>query len=337
MLRNSSLIFYPQEEFNQIFRHFATSFATDENSKNTSGTLQLFSYYQNFVEHEEYSSIGFPELEQTCEGYLHLELVTNNNTGHQLDKIQIDKQQLYILSATYLSPFAQNLVQDNKINGIQLDTTWSILKNYVTSIPTLICQNVGIPIGFQIGLHEDTSIYTDFFENFENCFGFRINDYIKIAQSDQGRSLSAAIGERCMQYICCLRHLLVSLGKTKFSSQIGKLVTAPNIREYEKLKSIYESSWCQLSKSDMDLLKADLKKVGLTFSRRKIKVSDGERWLEVAMQFRPAYKMPTCTNQLESAHGHMNRVTPRRNTFFASLKRIIDEIIRRTLNFEKKL
>ena len=161
LLRNSSLIFYPQEEFNQIFRHFATSFATDENSKNTSDTCQLFSYYQNFVEHEEYSSIGFPELEQTCEGYLHLELVTNNNTGHQLDKIQIDQQQLYILSATYLSPFAQNLVQDNKINGIQLDTTWSILKNYVTSIPTLICQNVGIPIGFQIGLHEDTSIYTN--------------------------------------------------------------------------------------------------------------------------------------------------------------------------------
>ena len=215
MLRNSSLIFYPQEEFNQIFRHFATSFATDENSKNTSDTCQLFSYYQNFVEHEEYSSIGFPELEQTCEGYL------NNNTGHQLEKIQIGKQQLYILSATYLSPYVQNLVRDNKINGIQLDTTWPILKNYVTSIPTLICQNVGISIAFQIGLHEDTSIYTDFFENFENCFGFRINDYINIAQSDQGRSLSAAIGERGMQHICCLRHMLVSLGKTKFSSQIG--------------------------------------------------------------------------------------------------------------------
>ena len=71
------------------------------------------------------------KLQQTCEGYLHLELVTCNNTGHQLDKIQIDQQQLYILSATYLSPFAQNLVQDNKINGIQLHTTWPILKNYV--------------------------------------------------------------------------------------------------------------------------------------------------------------------------------------------------------------
>lgn len=55
--------FYPQEEFNQIFRHFATSFTTDENSKNTSNTCKLFSYYQNFVEHEKYSSIGFPELE----------------------------------------------------------------------------------------------------------------------------------------------------------------------------------------------------------------------------------------------------------------------------------
>ena len=101
------------------------------------------------------------------------------------------------------------------------------------------------------------------------------------------------------------------------------------------MKTIFESSRCQLSKSDLDLLKSDLKKVGLTLSRRKIRVLEIERGLEVAMQFRPTIKMPTCTNQFESAHGHIKGVTPRRNTFIASLKRIIDEIIRRTQNLEK--
>lgn len=201
---------------------------------------------------------------------MHLELAANNSIGHVLDKIQIETQQLYILSATYLSSLAQNLVQYTHIKGIQMDTTWSILRNYVTSIPTLICQNVGIPIGLQISLHEDTSIYTDFFENFENCFGFRIIDYINVAQRDQGKSQSAAIGQRGMQHLCCLRHFLVSLGKTKFTSQIGKLITAPTESKYNKLKVIYESSWNIISKNDLSLLKAQLQKVGLTFSRRKI-------------------------------------------------------------------
>lgn len=37
--------------------------------------------------------------------------------------------------------------------------------------------------------------------------------------------------------------------------------------------------------------------------------------------------MPSFTNQLESAHGHMNDVTPRRNTFLSSNKRIIEPFI----------
>lgn len=54
------------------------------------------------------------------------------------------------------------MVYDPLVNGIQLDTTWSIFNNYVASIPTLLDQNAGIPIGFRFSLHENTSIYMDF-------------------------------------------------------------------------------------------------------------------------------------------------------------------------------
>lgn len=53
------------------------------------------------------------------------------------------------------------------------------------------------------------------------------------------------------------------------------------------------------------------------------------------MQLRPPFRMPSCTNQLESAHEYMNRGTPRRNMFYSSIKSVIEEIINHNHNFEK--
>ena len=89
-----------------------------------------------------------------------------------------------------------------------------------------------------------------------------------------------------MQHLCCLPHLLTSLGKTKFSSQIGKLVTVTCQKDYDTLKATYESSWKYLSENDKQTLKDQLSNVGLTFYRNKIKISDSERWMEVSMQLR---------------------------------------------------
>lgn len=51
------------------------------------------------------------------------------------------------------------------------------------------------------------------------------------------------------------------------------------------------------------------------------------------MQKKVAFKMPSCTNQIESFHEHLNSAIPRRNSFYSSIKRLIDEIIQRTDNF----
>lgn len=66
-----------------------------------------------------------------------------------------------------------------------LDTTWKILQKYVVSIPTLIICNIGVPIGFTFCIVENTFIYKDFFDTFQNSYGFKIKDYIKVIESDQ--------------------------------------------------------------------------------------------------------------------------------------------------------
>lgn len=49
------------------------------------------------------------------------------------------------------------------VNGLNLDTTWTVLSKYVTSIPTIIIQKVGILIGMSFSLTEDNLIYNEFF------------------------------------------------------------------------------------------------------------------------------------------------------------------------------
>ena len=43
--------------------------------------------------------------------------------------------------------------------------------------------------------------------------------------------------------------------------------------------------------------------------------------------------MLSCTNQIESFHGHLIAIIPRRNSFFSSIKKPIDEIIQEIDNF----
>lgn len=76
-----------------------------------------------------------------------------------------------------------------------------------------------------------------------------------------------------------------------------------------------------------------LQKIGHDFVDGKIEIIDYDRWISISMINRPQFKMPSCTNQIESGHGHMNFNVPRRNELFSSLNRIIKEILQRNHNF----
>lgn len=140
----------------------------------------------------------------------------------------------------------------------------------MTSVPTLSFQNVGVSVEFQFGLSEDETIYSDFFTNFENAYGFYLPSYIHDTESDQSPALKTSIDSQEMQQIICFRHFLVSLGTGPFFAQYGKHVVCTSSKVYKELKAVYEASWSGLSDESCGSLKESLNRAGLIFENEKI-------------------------------------------------------------------
>lgn len=284
ILKNSSLLYYPESSFSMSLYSFVASFVQMKTDKHNEETSSIYEIYEIFLDVPHYQSVDFENIKNTCEGYLLLNLTKYNNTNSYLDKIVLGEDEFFILGGTYLSPFASSIVQSPFTNGLLLDTTWSLFKNYVTSIPTAVIQNVGQPLGFSFGIVENYEIYNSFFEVFENCFGYKITEFILVAESDQGVSLKSFIESQGIQHLYCLRHLLCSLGKSQYSSQIGNLVKAVCDVDYESLKSSYENSWKNVSPKDLGKIRRLLKKIGLDMVKGKIVYSDHDRWIKCSMK-----------------------------------------------------
>lgn len=338
LLRSISLFYYSKTDFSPLLHSFAASFVNNTTIGFDEDTMPIHNLYLSFHDNNYYESTTLKKLTESCEGYFRIYFITNNNTKKHLDSCVYEDIKYYILKRIYYSPFAYHLVKNSLVQGMMLDTTWSVLKNYVVSIPTVIIRNVGLPIGFSFSLVEDFEIYDDFFKVFMDVFGYPISSFIKTIESDQGSALQSAVKEQGMNHLCCLRHLLVSLGRGKFSSQMGNLVSAASEKDFNSLKQIYQDSWKSITdEQELEVLNQLLNKVGLQMNKSEITYFDEERWKQVSMIHRPEYQMPSCTNQLESSHGHLNSLVPRRNELFASLKKLMDEIVKKNQNFEKKL
>lgn len=334
LLRDSTLLYYPISDFSLLFQSFASSFTHMKIEPNNFDTMQIYDFIESFKSTNFYEQINFNRFKKINEGYLFLNLVENNNTKKKLDKMLVEDKEYFILGGTFITPLASSLVCEPRVSGIMLDTTWKLLQNYVCSIPTLIIQNVGVPIGFTFSLIEDSLIYLDFFRIFQNAYGFAINDIIHIVESDQGPALKAAIDALNCKQLCCLHHLKVNLKKKAFSEQVGNLISATCKQDFKELKKLYSTNWNEIKDTKkLNELQAVLRKVGLCFEKGKVKIGDKKRWEEVSMLQRPKFKMPSCTNQLESTHGHMNSQIPRRNSLWPSLHRIIQDILQKNKNF----
>ena len=335
ILRDSNLLFYSEHDFSSLYRKFCLSFISHKIANKSPDTECFFSYYDSFLEHAKYELIDFTTLTSKTEGYMYFHLLKNNNTRKKLDKITIGKDTFYILAGTYIAPFASSVVENKLINGMMLDTTFSFFANYYVSIPTIIIKNSGIPIGFTFALTENEQIYSDFFERYENIFGYKLATYVHAIESDQGTALKAVIEKQGVTHLICLRHLIVSLGKNKFSKQVSNLVSASCLKDFEQLKTIYSDAWRNINDvNERKELNDTLNKVGLAFINQKVIIINKDRWKQCSITERIQLKMPSCTNQIESMHGHLNAQISRRNEFFHSLKKLIDMIQTKKNTFE---
>ena len=90
------------------------------------------------------------------------------------------------------------------------------------------------------------------------------SDSLAIVESAQGKALKKAANDQDMFHICCLRHLLVSLGRNIYSYQVGNLVKATSNNEYQELKRLSEERWSSITEpTEKNKLTKMLKKLAL--------------------------------------------------------------------------
>ena len=198
-----------------------------------------------------------------------------------------------------------------------------------------IC-NVGIPLAFSFGPGEDKTIYKMFYDIFKEVIDIDLTKYT--IESDRGSSLMALAADLDMEHLSCNHHMLRSLKSTEFSQQVGELISCKCITDFEILKKHYAEEFSEyIGTEKLETLNYVLMKCGLIFDEenKEIKVYDDILWDHISLLNRIKYKMPTTTNSLESSHGHLNAMIPRRNDFYTAMDRLVKFIVRKTHSFEQ--
>jgi hypothetical protein len=92
-----------------------------------------------------------------------------------------------VLSGVWLNALPAAALVNNEIDGLILDTTFKVIRQYHTAILLAITHNVGLPLGFSFRLQESVDLYGHFYTTFRDERG--INLTRDIILSDQGVAL----------------------------------------------------------------------------------------------------------------------------------------------------
>jgi hypothetical protein len=131
------------------------------------------------------------------------------------------------------------MLLDNEIDGLIMDTTFRVMRQYYTAILGAASHNVGIPLAISFGPRESVEPYYTFYQVFNREFEIILKDHI--LESDQGLALKA-VGARHPRRLFCLRHVLKSLHTKdcdRFASLVGNLISARSEKELRVLRGIY--------------------------------------------------------------------------------------------------
>jgi hypothetical protein len=168
-------------------------------------TRFIFALRNAFTKHRQRSlAISEATFREHIPGYFHVDIgprVTGDEAFEKVDRNGVDHS---ILRGCYLSPWACSILRDNALDGLMLDTTWMVIREYVTSILMGVYRNVGIPLGFAFSLGETTELYEQHYRAFADLFGLDLSQYI--LESDQGAALCAICAAKHQTQLFRLRH-----------------------------------------------------------------------------------------------------------------------------------
>ena len=261
-------------------------------------------------------------------GYFKFELQPKAVKKKLLTFIEGDAE-YYIISGVFIFPQSFSLFNNNdfQYNGYILDTTWRILPYFVTSILTVSFKNTSLPIGFVFGHGETVKSISFLLKTVSEKL--HISFERKILESDQGSALKSICTSFNFKHLACLCHFLYGLKKLNYFYQIKYLLRVTSNFECENMLNHFSKSFreiCNKNPEEILAIKFSLEKVGLFFDGNIIFIENDNLWDEVSMHRRVNYCMPSTTNTLESMHGHLNKRTPRKNTFYQSLLRVHNQL-----------
>jgi hypothetical protein len=239
------LIFYEKSDFNCCTKYTIKKLVEVPIPRNPA-TEYIFNIYDCFEAKKRSKNINNLNLFRAAvEG----DLFVRTCLRHPTDNFEIFQENGEFFSkigGCYISPFALSIFQKNTsiLDGIMLDTTWRVMRLYVTSILMVILANVGIPVAFAFGPVEDSNLYETFFTTFMEVYNIDLSIYV--LESDQGSALKSIASKYGNQHLACLRHFLVSLKQSKFSYQVGNLVKCRVLKDFITLKEIYEKEFSNI-------------------------------------------------------------------------------------------
>jgi hypothetical protein len=263
--------------------------------------------------------------------------------GDRMERWIVDGQEYSIMAGSYIHDLAPHIIRNilqNQIDGLMLDTTWDVMRQYVAAIMVAISRNTAIALGFAFGPAETIELYEQFYTEFAK-HGIDLSDYV--FEADQGPALVSVFKKHGNLHLICLHHFLKTLKDKRFAVYVANLVRARTEDEFARLcqdmvaplRSVLE--WHNHSPDIWTAMAKEFGKAGLTFDRNTISVGQSAeeqtRWLQVSMLKRVAFRMPPTTGCLESMNGHLNEETPRNNTFWASAATVQRMVIRSMKSF----
>jgi hypothetical protein len=99
---------------------------------------------------------------------LYLTVPQPDENRHRVDHNDFEDS---VLSGVWLSALATAALVNNEIDGLILDTTFKMIRQYHTAILLAIVQNVGLPLGFSIGPQKSIDLYDHFYRAFRDELG----------------------------------------------------------------------------------------------------------------------------------------------------------------------
>jgi hypothetical protein len=250
----------------------------------------------------------------------------------QLEEFTSDDVSYSIISGCWVHPLAASILQNREQNHIcclMMDTTWSIMRQYVTAFCIAVAYNTAIPLAFAFGRVEDCELYNLFWDVFLTRYGIDLSKFR--LESDQGSGLCKFAREHSITQRYCLRHLLATFKDKIFGVYLHYLIKARTLREFDALREAYRGPLHRaisvlgshgLKRADKEFSKAGLIVKYLSGETLPlIEINDNARWEQVSSITKTLEGIPTTTNCVESINGHRNEDTPRRNTFWGSMCR----------------